>query len=224
MATRGKDALGPTKPQRDRRRRMVHVFSEGKVTEPKYIEIIRGMDPVYKNPAMKVEVRIENASAPGSDRKPIKLVEAAVAFMRKEAREAKRHGLKKDLLPQVWCLFDRDQHESVEQALKEADKAGVKVAFSHPCFEIWRLLHHKPVTNTFGGVCGEATKGLPFAKTSANIKVVQPDEIKKDSYQDAKKRALKMNAEHGDHVLKSQRDPYTDVHDFIEQGLGIISY
>ncbi|EST29440.1 hypothetical protein N566_22000 [Streptomycetaceae bacterium MP113-05] len=33
-----------------------------------------------------------------------------------------------------------------------------------------------------------------------------------------------MNATHGDHVSKILRDPYTDVFDFVEDGLGISSY
>ncbi|MFS8202513.1 hypothetical protein ACLVWQ_27960 [Streptomyces sp. CWNU-52B] len=40
----------------------------------------------------------------------------------------------------------------------------------------------------------------------------------------AVKRALQMNARYGDHVSLVNRDPYTDVHEFVEQGLGIASY
>ncbi len=224
--TRGKDSLGPTKQHRGRRRRIVHVFTEGKVTEPTYIEIIKDRG-TYADPTTAVEVRIENSSDPGSKRKPIKLVEAAVKLMRQEARQAKRNGLKKEFWPQVWCLFDRDQHESIERAMKLAKEADVSVAFSHPCFEVWRLLHHKPVTGTFGGVCDQATARLPFAKNADNVKIVLPEQITKkgaDSFVEAKKRAQRMNAAHGDHVSKILRDPYTDVFDFVEDGLGIASY
>ncbi len=120
--------------------------------------------------------------------------------------------------------FDRDQHDSVDEALKQAGEAHVGVAFSHPCFEVWRLLHHKPVTGTFGGVCGQAEARLPFAKDTPNIKVVLPAQIPSGSYPDVKKRALKMNAAHGDHVPLPHRDPYTDVFAFVEDALGITSY
>ncbi|MER7791649.1 RloB family protein [Streptomyces sp. NPDC097640] len=221
--TRGKDSLRPAKPQRGRRRRVVHVFTEGRVTEPTYIEIIRERG-VYDDPAMAVEVRIANATAPGSQRKPVKLVEAAVRLMREEARAAKRSGLKKEFWPQVWCLFDRDEHESIEAALKQAREGDVGIAFSHPCFEVWRLLHHKPVTGTFGGVCGQATARLPFAKDAANIKVVLPEQLPSGSFEKAKERALRMNAAHGEHVPLPHRDPYTDVYTFVENGLGLTSY
>ncbi|WP_409471987.1 RloB family protein [Streptomyces sp. HC307] len=215
---KGKDSLGPAK-QHGRRKRVVHVFTEGLVTEPSYIEII-------KEYATTVEVRIANASAPGSQRKPLKLVEAAVKLMDDERRQAKRSGLGAEYLPQVWCLFDRDEHEGIETALKQAREGDVKVAFSHPCFEVWRLLHHKPVTGTFGGVCGQVAARLPFArdpKDGANPKLVLPHQVT-GRYADARKRVLQMNAQHGDHVALVKRDPYTDVHEFVERGLGITEY
>lgn len=223
MATRGWDSLGPAKPQRGRRRRVVHVFTEGRVTEPQYIEIIRDIG-TYREPTVKVEVRIANDTAPASQRKPIKLVEAAVRLMRTESRTARRSGLEREYWPQVWCLFDRDEHESVDAALKQAKEGGVSVAFSHPCFEVWRLLHLKPVTGTFGRSCDMVTARLPFMATTPNIKVVERGQIPEGSFKEAKKRALKMNADHAEHVPKSLRDPYTDVFAFVEEGLGITSY
>lgn len=221
--TRGNDSLGWSKHYRGRRRRVVHVFTEGRVTEPSYIEIIRDRGcPV--DTKVTVEVHIANATTPDSRRKPMKLVEAAVALMRDETREAKRSGLAREFWPQVWCIFDRDQHESIETALKHAREADVRVAFSHSCFEVWRLLHHKSVTGTFGGVCSLAAARLPFTNDVANIKIVLPEQIPLGSYADTKKRALRMNAAHDDHVPMTQRDPYTNVYEFIEDGLGIASY
>lgn len=42
---------------------------------------------------------------------------------------------------QVWAFFDRDDHSRVEESYAKAERAGIKVAFSHPCFELWLLLH-----------------------------------------------------------------------------------
>ncbi len=69
--TRGKDSLGPAS-RGQRRNKIVHVFTEGRVTEPQYIEIVCG-----RAGANGIEVRIANESAPGSQRKPITLVDAA---------------------------------------------------------------------------------------------------------------------------------------------------
>ncbi|MFF9867944.1 RloB family protein [Streptomyces sp. NPDC013953] len=216
--TRGKDSLGPAS-KGQRRNKIVHVFTEGRVTEPQYIEIVRG-----RAGATGIEVRIANESAPGSQRKPITLVEAAARVMREETRAAKRAKLPDKFWPEVWCLFDRDEHQQIPDAFKLAKEAGVRIAFSHPCFEVWRLLHHKPVQGTFGGVCGEAVKLLPFANSAGNIKSVLSDQIPKGSFARAKKRAQEMNAQHPAHKAMDLRDPYTDVYEFVEKGLGITTY
>ncbi|MFI2366980.1 RloB family protein [Streptomyces sp. NPDC018833] len=216
--TRGKDSLGPAN-KGSRRRKVVHVFTEGRVTEPEYIKIVKERAGVTG-----IEVRIANASAPGSQRKPIKLVEAAVRLMREETRAAKRAKLAEAFWPAVWCLFDRDEHQQITDAFKLAEEGGVEVAFSHPCFEVWRVLHHKAVTGTFGGSCDMAADRLPFAGSTTNIKTVLPEQIPVGSFAEAKKRALKMNAAHEAHVPKVLRDPYTDVFEFVEKALGITSY
>jgi hypothetical protein len=219
---RGTDSLAP-KVYKGQRKRIVYVFSEGKVTEPSYIEIIKEQ-ATWADSSLEVDVHIANANAPTSQRKPLTLVEDAVRLMREKTRQGKRSGVKKAHLPQVWCLFDRDQHEGVDTALKLAREGDIRVAFSHPCFEVWRLLHIKPVTGTFGASCAMAEARLPFAKSVDNIKVVLPGQIPRGSFLEAKKRALKMNDVHEDHVPKSLRDPYTDVFSFVEDGLGIVGY
>ncbi|WP_405756181.1 RloB family protein [Streptomyces sp. NBC_00073] len=223
--TRGKDSLTSAKPKGGKRRRVVHVFTEGKVTEPEYIAIVRARG-VLKDPGVQVDVHIANESAAGSHRKPIKLVEDAVRLMREEVRAAKRSKLdpESEFWPQVWCLFDRDEHEQIEAARKQAREAGVQIAFSHPCFELWRLLHVKTVDAQFGGACNQVTARLPFAKNTDNIKHVESDQIPENSFKLAKQRAQKINSAHGEHVSWLHRDPYTDVFEFVEKGLGITAY
>ncbi|GAA0376055.1 hypothetical protein Acor_73000 [Acrocarpospora corrugata] len=87
-----------------------------------------------------------------------------------------------------------------------------------------RLLHFKSATGTFNGVCGFVADRLPFARVVANVKTVLPEQIPVGSVGEAKRRAEQMNAAHEEHVPWSRRDPYTDVHAFVEHGLGIRSY
>ncbi|MEV5407305.1 RloB family protein [Thermopolyspora sp. NPDC052614] len=218
--TRGKDTLGPSGQRRGKRNRVVHVFTEDERTETSYIDI---MKELIKERGLPVEVHIANASAPGSQRKPLDLVEAAVPLMRKLIREAERNRLREELRPQVWCLFDRDHHPEVDRAFRQAKQDKVRVAFSNPCFEVWRLLHHKDVNGTFNQMCNLVTDRLPFRNEVDNIKVVYADQIL-GRYKEAKRRALRMNSQHGDHLPLPKRDPYTDVFHFVEQGLGITSY
>nr|WSZ96086.1 RloB family protein [Streptomyces sp. NBC_00857] len=223
---KGNASLASGKPYSRGRSRVVYVFTEGKVTEPDYIKAIQQLGTL-KNPKARVDVQIANATDQGSQRKPLVLVDNAIALLREKKREAKRAGLKEGdaAWPQVWCLFDRDQHEGVETALSRAEKAGVKVAYSHPCFEVWRVLHLKSVTGTFGGVCGAAEQRLPreWYQVSGGIKSVVPKQVE-GRFEEARKRALDMNAEHSDYIPVAHRDPYTNVFDFVEDGLGIASY
>ncbi|MFF1696529.1 RloB family protein [Streptomyces sp. NPDC058257] len=221
---RGKDSWERPAQRGGQRRRQVFIFTEGKVTEPSYLDILKdhGVPHADKVP---VEMHIANRKA-DSGRKPLDLVEQAIKLKREEDRKAKRAKLDDDFWPEVWCLFDHDNYKYIRDALEQAKTAGIGVAFSHPCFEVWRLAHYKPVSGSFGGVCDGAADRLPFQRGSQdakNPKVVLPDQVV-GSYKDARNNAERMNSQHGAHVGKWDRDPYTDVHDFVEKALHIDSY
>jgi hypothetical protein len=42
----------------------------------------------------------------------------------------------------VWAVFDRDDHPNYAEAVAMCDHAGVDVARSNPCFEVWLILHY----------------------------------------------------------------------------------
>ena len=47
-------------------------------------------------------------------------------------------------------VFDRDDHERFEEAIRLCELHGVKVARSNPCFEIWLILHHAEYDKSSG--------------------------------------------------------------------------
>jgi hypothetical protein len=102
----------------------VLIVCEGSKTEPKYFEALcrdKGLSAVRVRPC-----------ALGTN--PKRIVEDAVAEMKRGD----------DPLDQVWCVFDRDQHDLIAEALNQAEHQAVvetHVAFSNPCFELWYLLH-----------------------------------------------------------------------------------
>lgn len=96
------------------------VVTEGKVTEPRYL---RAFGRYFRQP-----VRIIKAS--GS---PEKIVDRAL-------EEKSNLDLQHDT---IWVMFDRDDHPQFEQAIKDAQQKGIKIAVSNPCFELWCLLHHQ---------------------------------------------------------------------------------
>ncbi|MGW2567028.1 RloB family protein [Streptomyces sp. NPDC001537] len=224
-AQKGRDSWDrPALRGGQQRRRQVFVFTEGKVTEPSYLDILKDQGVPYAD-KVPVEMHIANRKA-DSGRKPLDLVEQAVRLKREEDRKAKRAKLDAKYLPAVWCLFDHDRYKYIRDALEEAEKAGIGVAFSHPCFEVWRLAHYKPVSGSFDGVCGEAARRLPFQRGSQdadNAKLVLPGQVL-GRYKTARKNAERMNSQHAAHVAKWDRDPYTDVYEFVEKALHIDTY
>ncbi|MFJ6568931.1 RloB family protein [Streptomyces sp. NPDC091292] len=243
--TRGGDSV-TRRPRgtkgRESRARQVYIFTEGAVTEPEYIDIIL-RHGVPERPDRRVERHFENASAVGKYRKPLTMVQEAVRILRKVEREAKDAGLNRDESwnwPQVWVLFDRDDHLHIPEAVRLADKEGVRYAYSHPCFELWRLLHYQNYTSTFGGVCGDASSKLRaqqgFAQTyGAKVRAVSEQESKhlrreqvlktadQDRYAAAREHAKKINERHSS-TNPNTWDPYTNVWEFVEEGLLLSGY
>jgi len=66
-------------------------------------------------------------------------VKRAVERGRAEAREEKQHRGR--AFDEIWCVFDHDNHPDLNAALGLARNAGIKVAFSNPCIELWFILH-----------------------------------------------------------------------------------
>ena len=56
-----------------------------------------------------------------------------------------------DGIDEVWAFFDRDQWSDIPQVFAAARRAGVRVAFSHPAFELWLMLHFRQFAAPQGG-------------------------------------------------------------------------
>jgi len=110
---------------------LVLVVCEGEATEPDYINGFR-----LAQGANTVNVHVHS---PGGD--PKMLVESAVAMRDSAAAEAKRRRDANLAYDEVWCVFDVDGHARVDAARALAASAGIRLAVSNPCFELWLLLH-----------------------------------------------------------------------------------
>ncbi|SFL26121.1 RloB family protein [Streptomyces pini] len=235
--TRGKDDTRRRSRRDERsRKRAVYIYAEGEVTEEEYLDLVMEHG-APADPARRTTHHICTTNAATKDRKPITLVDKAVDRLREEERKAKRAGLKpKDWAwPQVWCVFDRDDHPQIPTAFSRARKAGVHVAYSHPCFELWRLLHYRNHTTSMGGVCNDAGARLRgcqgFAQTyGANVRSVDVDRSKhvmpgqiKGRYEKARDFAKKLNEQHTT-TDQTRWDPYSNVWELVENGLGIARY
>jgi RloB-like protein len=95
------------------------IVCEGEKTEPNYFRSFH----VPKNVA-EIDVK-------GLGENPSKLVNSA-----KELKE-------QDEYDQIWCVFDRDAWtpEDFNNAIRNANNQGFKVAYSNEAFELWYILH-----------------------------------------------------------------------------------
>ncbi|MEV5709909.1 RloB family protein [Actinoallomurus sp. NPDC052274] len=77
-----------------------------------------------RNPAVRVVIKT-------NPRSPSAVV--------KHAYKLKRQA--PDDFDDVWCVFDVDEFQDIEDAVSLARRQGIGVAVSNPCFELWLLLH-----------------------------------------------------------------------------------
>lgn len=98
------------------------------------------------------------------------------------------------------CWFDTDhcvrgEHQANFIAtIKEADRKGVKVALSRPCFEIWLLLHHTEETNVRGHAnCQEVENALKLILDSYNKTKLRSEHFQRSQVDEAFQRAERLD-------------------------------
>jgi hypothetical protein len=185
---------------------MVLIVCEGEKTEPNYFRAL--IDDLQLNTA---NIRIAKNTAGSS---PRNVVDTA----RKEYKKEKDYDA-------VYCVFDKDQHQSYAEALdiirreKARGKRGCPIyaITSIPCFEFWILLHFTYTTKGFdtghGSICGnvisDLKKFLPdYEKGEANTYLIIKDRIPK-AISNAKKTAAYCKSSGTD-------TPSTEMYLFVE--------
>lgn len=125
----------------------VLIVCEGKKTEPNYFnELVY----FYKINSANVEIDGTCGSSPKS------VFEHAVSLYENEV-------VKGDPFDRVYCVIDRDSHESYNETIDKIYSKNPKSTFyattSIPCFEYWLLLHFryttKPYASTSSSSIGE---------------------------------------------------------------------
>lgn len=104
------------------------IVCEGAKTEPNYFEEAR---LAYRIGTAEIEICGKECGSA-----PMSVVEFA----------EKRYQERKGCYERVFCVFDRDSHESYDAALarvKARAADGFEAVYSIPCFEFWILLHFR---------------------------------------------------------------------------------
>lgn len=102
----------------------VLIVCEGERTEPLY----------FQDLAARYRLSTANVLILGRGVDPRTVVRVAKKLQSKEARNGERYD-------RIYCVFDRDEHATFENACHEARVSGICLSRSWPCFEFWLRLH-----------------------------------------------------------------------------------
>lgn len=130
---------------------------------------------------------------------PADVVRYAIGYARRAATD----------FDEVWCVFDVDDFD-IAAAVRLADTAGLRLAVSNPCFELWLLLHHADCRGHCAGyadVVARLRRHVPaYDKTRLDFRSYV------DGVGDAVKRARDLDTTGVEH----QRNPSTGVWRLVE--------
>lgn len=169
------------------------IVCEGEKTEPNYFRSFR----VPKNVA-EIDVK-------GLGENPSKLVNSA-----KDLKEQEEYD-------QVWCVFDRDSWtpEDFNNAIKNAENQGFKVAYSNEAFELWYVLHFEFLNSGIprSDYCKKLTRLLKkkYQKNSEEIY----DELL-DKQPTAIRNAINLLNQYDCHI-PARDNPSTTVHLLVQE-------
>ncbi|MFG2307511.1 RloB family protein [Streptomyces sp. NPDC048566] len=183
------------------------IYCEGACTEDQYF---KGLKQELKS--LPVTICLG-----GDHGEPKSLVRAAIKHKERAARSAADRHTPYD---EVWCVVDVEApiaHPSLDEAVKLAREAGISIALSNPCFELWLLLHLRGVSayQTSASVQAALEKAADCGYTVQRkhldyMKLRGPDGAR---YAEARRRAekLRMKSE-----LGHRTNPWTDVDLLVE--------
>ncbi|RMF70165.1 MAG: RloB domain-containing protein [Alphaproteobacteria bacterium] len=132
MGRRRGASLKRSRPHRPPRPRFV-IVCEGKRTEPDYFRALK--EHIGRTPLIEIKI-VEGVNSPE------RVARRAIEERRREERKGGRYDG-----DQFWAVFDRDQDAHYYDAVSSCEKAGIGVARSNPCFELWLILHFQDYDN-----------------------------------------------------------------------------
>ena len=127
-------------PTRKPKRRIL-IVCEGRETEPGYFNAFKNevrnervkIRREDRLPLDKIEIKTKNT--------PIRIVQFAIEQKKEAQEDAVRQRDENLCWDEVWGVFDIDEHAHIDKVRKLAQKHGIELAISNPCFELWELLH-----------------------------------------------------------------------------------
>jgi hypothetical protein len=141
------------------------------------------------------------------------LVDRAIAKKKLELREQKRSAGRP--YDEIWCVFDVDDHADLQGAIGRADQHGIKVAVSHPCIELWFILHFEDQTAYI-----ERQHAQSRSKTLLGCKKLLTEQALLElagRHEEAARRAKKLDRKHEGDGSPPRSNPSSEVWQVVEQ-------
>lgn len=188
---------------------LILIVCEGAITEQEYFNCLRKKKRISKD---RIRV-LTSKHCRGTD--PKTLVVCAKA---KRIELYKKEGLYYDT---VWCVFDRDDHGNVHEALNQAKGNGFECAFSNPCFEIWCLLHFRMqsahIERDRVSKCLRDDACLP----GYDKRIESFFDILFSNVSEASRRAKELRQLHANNYQSEKSNPSTNVDELIDLIVGL---
>jgi RloB-like protein len=224
------------KPSVRRPRRVIYLVAEGEVTEYDYCAALS--NAFSARLAFRLVKPAPHVRRNGLT--PIKVAHHAIEVAGEMGAQgrASASGLSgpSSAISEIWALFDRDQHPRIPEAMALlSGYESIHVAFSHPSFDLWLLLHFTAVSDAQGGSSGHVHSRLRnhpgfsgFGSHDKRITVARATELMRpDRIATAVRNAKALVGHcptgccsaltgHAVHCDPLQRDPSTDVWRLIE--------
>jgi RloB-like protein len=183
--------------------RQILVFVEGARTEDGYFK--------HWGRLCRDNVLVQIDEFTGAD--PFSLVQRAVETQKQELMDERRgrgaaHG-------EIWCVFDVDAHPKLAEAIQLAERNDIKLAVSHPCFELWFVLHFQDQTGHIERRAAQRlSKQLLGCGKALNTQAL--DELVA-RYPDAVKRAKYLDGLHDGNGSPPRSNPSSETWKLVER-------
>lgn len=190
-------ASGPPRRTRQRQPRAeIHIVVEGEKTEDGYLL------PLRRSLRDHVLISVDNRGGV-----PLTLVNRAVETKRDAEREAARgRGRAYD---EVWCMFDRDAHPNLSDALDLAARHGIEVVMSNPCIELWFILHFEDQTAAIDRHAAQR-RSAELLGCEKNLSA-SATELMYSRYDEARRRAKNLDTKHEGDGSAPRSNPSSDI-------------
>lgn len=191
-------------PSSDQRQQIV-IFTEGQKTEVSYFE--------YWAKLNKETVNVDISTQHGV---PWSLVRWAAETRRQD----RKFGRTRTNNTEYWCVFDRNSHLKIPDAIQMARDNDIHVAMSNPCIELWFLLHYEDHAAHTGR--REAQRRSSQLLTW-HKKALPSDVLERlaDRYEEARNRAWRLDERHRGDGRPPRSNPSSDVWRLVDRIRGL---